>query len=134
MKYSLGLLTGLLLGSIAPAALAQQVSQTDITGVNVWNQIPPLFDEIDAPEVDALLAEIETFNTAADNAYDGCVAALAALPEEPRRYARPNSPNAQQQLPADCVELEALRAESVSLRQEVAELEAKYADPDSFTW
>ncbi|MGB0564448.1 MAG: hypothetical protein ACPGVO_22020 [Spirulinaceae cyanobacterium] len=134
MKYSLGLLSGLLLlCGVAPAALAQ-ASQTDITGVNVWNEIPPIFDEIDDPEVDALIAEIETFNAAADDAYAGCVDALAALPDEPRRYARPGSPNAQQQLPQACNELEALRAESVSLRREVAELEAKYADPDLFTW
>ncbi|NEO84742.1 MAG: hypothetical protein F6J87_10880 [Spirulina sp. SIO3F2] len=133
MKHSLEFLTGFFLIGIAPAAFAQQVSQTDVTGVNVWNNIPPLF-EIDAPEIEALLAEITAFNEQADAAYDDCTTALAEDADKPRRYARPDSPNTTQALPPACEALEELRLERDRYRQAVVDLEAKYADPDLLTW
>lgn len=133
MQKSLGLLTGLLLLNLAPAAIAQQASQTDITGVNVWNNVPPLF-EIDAPELQALLEEVVAFNAEADTTYTACVDALAETNNKPRRFARPDSPNANLPLPQPCEDLESMRSERDRLQQEVVRLEAQYADPDLLTW
>lgn len=125
-------LTGL---AMMPSARADKnVSQTDITGVNVWNEIPPLLAP-DLPEFEALIDEINAFNQAADTAYSTCRREIdAILNETPRRFARPDSPNANLPLPASCERLEALRPEGERLRAEVAALEAELAAVDRATW
>lgn len=123
------------LGLLAFTALglpAQAVSQGDITGTNVWNNNPPIFD-LNAPEISDLINRVNLFNSEADTVYSTCSGAIAQ-DQGPRRFARPDSPNATKPLPAACVRLMELERAGNSLRQEVREVEALYGNPAFLTW
>ncbi len=123
------------LGLLAWTALglpAQAVSQGDITGTNVWNNNPPIFD-LNAPEISDLIDRVNLFNSEADTVYSTCSGAIAQA-QGPRRFARPDSPNATKPLPAACVRLMELERTGNSLREEVREVEALYGNPAFLTW
>ncbi|TVQ53249.1 MAG: hypothetical protein EA366_13195 [Spirulina sp. DLM2.Bin59] len=122
-------------GLLACTALglpAQAVSQGDITGTNVWNNNPPIFD-LNAPEISELINRVNLFNSEVDAVYTACSEAIAQG-QNPRRFARPDSPNATQPLPAACTRLIEFERTGNSLRQEVREVEALYGNSAFLTW
>lgn len=121
-----------MLAGLAAPAHAQNISQGDITGTQVWNNNPPIFD-IDAPEIQDLLDRIELFNSESETVYLSCSNALDN-DSGPRRYARPDSPNASKPLPPACMRLMELERESITLRQEVTVIEDEYGNPDFLIW
>lgn len=121
-----------MLAGFAAPAQAQNISQGDITGTQVWNNNPPIFD-VDAPEIQDLINRIELFNDESETVYLSCSAALDD-DSGPRRYARPDSPNASKPLPPACARLIELERESITLRQEVTAIEEEYGNPDFLIW
>lgn len=109
-------------GLMAPSAQAQRVqssfgSFSDITGTNIWNNIPPLLDSdgIVDPE---LVRNITRFNEEAETAFNACNAAIAQLEQNfptTRRFARQPS-NQMVEVPVACRQLEQLRAQGDNLR------------------
>ncbi|MEW6492158.1 MAG: hypothetical protein AB1589_06375 [Cyanobacteriota bacterium] len=122
---SLSVVTG---GLMATSAQAQKVqssfgSFSDITGTNIWNNIPPLLDTdgIVDPE---LLGNITRFNQDAETAFNACNAALAQLEQTApttRRFSRqPSTQTAE--VPVACRQLEQLRGQGENLRATVEQV------------
>jgi hypothetical protein len=127
-------------GLMATSAQAQKVqssfgSFSDISGTNIWNNIPPIFEG--GAKLDPQLVEnITRVNRDGEAAFQACNAALAQIEQNApatRRFSRrPSTLTAE--VPVACRQLEQLRAEADTLRAAVEEAKRMRASSDLATW
>jgi hypothetical protein len=127
-------------GLMATSAQAQKVqssfgSFSDISGTNIWNNIPPIFEG--GAKLDPQLVEnITRVNREGEAAFEACNAALAQIEQNApatRRFSRrPSTLTAE--VPVACRQLEQLRAEADTLRAAVEEAKRMRASSDLATW
>jgi hypothetical protein len=127
-------------GLMATSAQAQKVqssfgSFSDISGTNIWNNIPPIFEG--GAKLDPQLVEnITRVNQEGEAAFQACNAALAQIEQNApatRRFSRrPSTVTAE--VPVACRQLEQLRAEADTLRAAVEEAKRLRAYSDRATW
>ena len=127
-------------GLMATSAQAQKVqssfgSFSDISGTNIWNNIPPIFEG--GAKLDPQLVEnITRVNQEGEAAFQACNAALAQIEQNApttRRFSRrPSTLTAE--VPVACRQLEQLRAEADTLRAAVEEAKRLRAYSDRATW
>lgn len=106
-------------GLMSTPALADK-SFSDITGTNIWNNIPPVLGT--NGKLDPQLIEnITRVNRESEAAFEACNAALTQIEQNApttRRFARrPSTQTAE--VPVACRQLEQLRAEADNLRATV---------------
>lgn len=112
-------------GFMVPSAQAQKVqssfgSFSDISGTNIWNNIPPMLGT-DGKIDPNLIENINRINRESEAAFNACNAALDQIEQNTpttRRFARqPSTQTAE--VPVACRQLEQLRAEGENLRAAV---------------
>ncbi|MFB2918891.1 MULTISPECIES: hypothetical protein [Aerosakkonema] len=90
----------------------------DITGTNYWNNTSPQFGRRGVRLDPDLVDRVRRFNDEAEQAYNGCLAAVEAAPPNPggpRQYLR-TPQNVAGEYPAACQRLNALRNERDNLQ------------------
>lgn len=110
-------------------------SFSDITGTNIWNNIPPVLGT--NGKLDPKLVEnITRVNRDSEAAFEACNAALAQIEQTApttRRFARQPS-NVTAEVPVACRQLEQLRAEAENLRATVEQTERTLSRSDFAAW
>ena len=127
-------------GLMAPSAQAGKVgssfgSFSDISGTNIWNNIPPIFEG--GSKIDPRLVEnITRVNRDGQAAFEACNAALAQIEQSApttRRFARrPSTQTAE--VPTACRQLEQLRSEADNLRATVEQVNRVRSYSELATW
>lgn len=118
-----------------PGPRGDNRSYSNITGTNIWNSTAPIIDD-DFPIDPALVAKVNQINTDAAARYQECIDAIVAAEQSvpsgaPRQYLRqdPRKP-----YPQACVDLETLRSEAASLRDQIKEIQEAAAARSAGTW
>ena len=127
-------------GLIVPSAQAQKVpssfgSFSDISGTNIWNNIPPMLGS-DGQFDPNLLENISRVNRESEAAFEACNVALTQIEQSApttRRFSRrPSTETAE--VPVACRQLEQLRAEAESLRTTVEQAQRTVSRSDFASW
>ena len=127
-------------GLMATSAQAQRVqssygSFSDISGTNIWNNIPPMLGT-DGKIDPNLIENISRINQEGEAAFEACNAALAQIEQSApttRRFSRrPSTQTAE--VPVACRQLEQLRAEADSLRSAVDEASRSRSSSEFAAW
>jgi hypothetical protein len=127
-------------GLIATSAQAQKApssfgSFSDISGTNIWNNIPPQLGT-DGKFDPNLLENISRVNRESEAAFEACNVALAQIEQSApttRRFSRrPSTETAE--VPVACRQLEQLRAEAESLRATVEQAQRTVSRSDFASW
>ena len=110
-------------------------SFSDITGTNIWNNIPPVLGT--NGKLDPKLVEnITRVNRDSEAAFEACNAALAQIEQTApttRRFARQPS-NVTAEVPTACRQLEQLRTEAENLRATVEQTQRTLSRSDFAAW
>lgn len=121
-------------GILSNPARADQ-SFSDITGTNIWNNIPPVLGT--NGKLDPKLIEnITRVNRDSEAAFEACNAALAQIEQTApttRRFARqPSTVTAE--VPTACRQLEQLRTEAENLRATVEQTQRTLSRSEFAAW
>lgn len=110
-------------------------SFSDITGTNIWNNIPPVLGT--NGKLDPKLVEnITRVNRDSEAAFEACNAALVQIEQTApttRRFARQPS-NVTAEVPTACRQLEQLRTEAENLRATVEQTQRTLSRSDFAAW
>jgi hypothetical protein len=121
-------------GILSNPARADQ-SFSDITGTNIWNNIPPVLGT--NGKLDPKLVEnITRVNRDSEAAFEACNAALAQIEQTApttRRFARQPS-NVTAEVPTACRQLEQLRTEAENLRATVEQTQRTLSRSEFAAW
>ena len=127
-------------GLMATSAQAQRVqssygSFSDISGTNIWNNIPPMLGT-DGKLDPNLIENITRINRESEAAFNACNAALAQIEQSApttRRFSRrPSTQTAE--VPVACRQLEQLRADADNLRTAVEEAKRTRSSSEFAAW
>jgi len=134
---SLSVVAGGLMATSAQAGKVPSAngSFSDITGTNIWNNIPPVFDT-DAKIDPKLVENITRVNREGEAAFEACNAAIAQIAQNApttRRFARQASTQTAE-VPTACRQLEQLRAEADNLRATVEQVNRARSYSELATW
>lgn len=122
-------------GGIMSNPVRADQSFSDITGTNIWNNIPPVLGT--NGKLDPKLVEnITRVNRDSEAAFEACNAALAQIEQTApttRRFARQPS-NVTAEVPTACRQLEQLRTEAENFRATVEQTERTLSRSDFAAW
>lgn len=137
LAISFSFLTSLATATTAqagPGPRGDNRSYSNITGTNIWNSTAPIIDE-DFPIDPALITRVQELNANATTRYQECITAIEAAEQNvpnPRRQFLRRDPRVP--YPQACNDLETLRSEADSLRDQIRQIQEEAANRTTATW